>query len=157
MTQEEKKPLSRKRLLAYNLVVFVSLLLATIFIAYSIMDQFSHDSSILWSWFYPSIVIVTVMMGILLLRPIFLTHPAAFENGKRVELFRYEGEIVNFCLISMFFCLFFSQIFMDYIIIPVIGYEYCEARTEYGPTFGFPTYTYVPDPSLCVLPDGGAG
>jgi len=152
MKSEEEKLPSRRRLIVYGTLLFSFFCFMTIFLALSSVDQFNIDKTIVWSWFYPSMVFVTIMMGILFLRPIFIANPVPSAGEKRTKLFRYEDQTLVTCLIGAALGPLLFQPIVDYAVMPAIGYEYCEARTTYGSAFGVAVYAYVPDPELCVAP-----
>jgi len=118
--------------------------------AWSSIDQFNQDASIKWSRYFPSLVLMTIIMGMFFLKAIFITEPLSSEDGVRTKLFKYEDQTLVLCLVGIFVCPLLIQPIVDFVLMPAIGYEYCEARTLRGSTFGFATYAYVPDPALCV-------
>ena len=75
-------------------------------------------------------------------------HPELYARS----LYRGEGPIIMSLILFGIFGPFVLQPIIDWLAMPAIGYEFCEALSSYGPTFGFPTYAYVPEPGMCAVP-----
>ena len=150
MTSEDSRQTSRFRRVASGAVLLAIFGGGVVWMGASTIERFRHDGTFMWDKFFPLVFFLAVMMSVLFLRGVFIAKPDPSDEGVRTKLFKYEDQTLITCLIGAAIGPFLIQPLVDYAIMPTIGYEYCEAMTIRGPTFGFPTYAYVPDPTLCV-------
>ncbi len=120
------------------------------------VDRFRTEQLFQWIKFLPLLVMMSIVIALFAIKSLVMffrrfdpENPSAY----RAPVFRFESQLVTVCVCAAIISPFLLQPFIDYVFTPAFGYEFCEILSSGGPTFGFPTYAYVPDLELCVASD----
>jgi len=119
----------------------------------SVLPIFRGDDLLMWEKWGPAVLLAPLMLGALWLKGLVVTLRPRDPDNPSFHLrpaFKYDQYIIVSIGLLAIIAPFIAQPIVDFIVMPSLGYEYCEPLTTRQSTFGFPAYAYVSDPALCV-------
>jgi len=140
--------------LSFLTVFLLGFLAVVIFLfSKSIPPLFGGGEVLLWDKWVPLLPFVAVSISALWWRTLVLYRRQRREPNTENLLrptFKYDQYLIIAAALLGLAAPFILQPIIDFMVMPFLGYAYCEALTTRQSTFGFPTYAYVKDLALCV-------